>query len=217
MPDPQFTVFGVEPVVQSLAPLLHFKLQIRNEPASELIHGMLLHAQIQIQCPQRAYSAIEKEELVEIFGPPERWGETLRNKFWTHSDTSVNAFTGETEAILPVPCTFDLNILATKYFLALETEDVPLLFLFSGSVFYAAADGRFQVQRISWEKEALFRMPLRAWQELMTAHFPNTAWITVQRDVFEGLCAFKRRHGLSSWEQAFEQLLPQSEKEEVPA
>jgi len=212
MPDPQFTITGVKSLGPALTPQLHFKLRITNEPAAERIHGMLLHVQIQIQSPRRLYSPAEKERLVEIFGPPERWGETLRNKFWTHADISVNGFAGQTETELPVPCTMDVNLLATKYFLALETANVPLLFLFSGSVFYAADDGRFQVQRISWEKEALFQMPLSVWQDLMAQHFPNTAWLTVRRDVFDRLCAFKRRQGLSTWEETLEKLLPDLEE-----
>ena len=62
-------------------------------------------------------------------------------------------FRGTTEAILPVPCSYDLNIAATKYFYVLEEGEVPLLFLFSGTIFYAGADGRLQVQQISWNNE----------------------------------------------------------------
>src|SRR6185369_17039039 len=166
-------------------------------------------AQIQIQSPQRPYNEGEKEKLLDIFGTPERWGQTLRNRFWTNTNTTVGAFAASTEAILPVPCTFDLNVLATKYFQALEGGEIPLLFLFSGSIFYAGADGRLQVQRISWDKECVYRMPLRVWQDLMNAHYPNTAWLSLRRDVFEHLCAYKRAQGLVSWEETVERLLPE--------
>lgn len=112
--------------------------------------------------------------------------------------------------MLPVPCTFDLNVAATKYFHALEGGEVPLLFLFSGTVFYPAADGRLQVQQIAWSKECVHRMPVQVWRDLMDHHYPNTAWLTLHRDVFDRLHAYKRRQGLATWEQAIERLLPEA-------
>jgi len=209
MPELDFQITEVEPVQHGLSPLLHFKLQISASPTAETIQAVILQAQIQIQSPLRAYNAGEKEKLLDIFGTPERWGQTLRNRFWTSTNTTVGAFVGSTEAILPVPCTFDLNVLATKYFEALEGGEIPMLFLFSGSIFYAGADGRLQVQRISWDKESVYRMQLRVWQDLMNAHYPNTAWLSLRRDVFEHLCAYKRAQGLVSWEETVERLLPE--------
>jgi hypothetical protein len=106
-----------------------------------------------------------------------------------------------------VPCTFDFNVAATKYFYALEDGEVPLLFLFSGTIFYAAPDGRLQIQKISWEKECAWRMPIARWQELMEHHYPDSAWIAMRRDVFDQLYEFKRREGLSSWDEVLERLL----------
>ncbi len=207
MPDLTFTITGVEPAAHGITPLLHFKLSVSNEPATETIQSVILQAQIQIQSPRRAYQAAEKEKLVELFGTPDRWGQTLRTRLWTHSATTLRQFTGSTEAILPVPCTYDFNVAATKYFGALEDGDVPLLFLFSGTIFYAAADGRLQVQQISWEKESAWPMPVRVWQELMDHHYPNSAWLSLDREVFDRLHAFKRREGLATWDQALERLL----------
>jgi hypothetical protein len=145
--------------------------------------------------------------LKELFGAPEDWGQTLRSRLWTHANTIVPQFQGHTRTILTVPCTFDFNVAATKYFYALQDGDVPLLFLFSGTVFYAEPDGRLQVQKISWEKECTWRMPIARWQELMEHHYPDSAWIAMRRDVFDQLYEFKRREGLSSWDEVFERLL----------
>lgn len=208
MPDLRFQITGAEPAARGLTPLLHFKLQITNAPPTERIHAVILQAQIQIQSPQRQYNDREKEKLVELFGTPDRWGQTLRNKLWAHAGASLSQFTGCVETVLPVQCTYDLNVIATKYFQALETGEVPLLFLFSGTVFYAAPEGRLQVQPIPWDKECVFRMPLATWQLMMERHYPNSAWIALRRDVFERLCAYRRRHGSADWEQVIEQLLP---------
>jgi hypothetical protein len=110
--------------------------------------------------------------------------------------------------LLPVPCTYDLNVGATKYFYAIETGEVPLLFLFSGTVFYAAGDGKLQAEQISWEKESEFRMPIGVWQEMMDYHYPNSAWLPLPRETFERLYAYKRDTGLTTWEQVIERLLP---------
>lgn len=217
MPDLDLRITGAEPAARGLTPLLHFKLEITNAPVTERIHAVILQAQIQLQSPQRRYSDQEKEKLLELFGTPDRWGQTLRDKLWTHTSASLGQFTGHTETILPVQCTYDLNVIATRYFQALETGDVPLLFLFSGTIFYAGPEGQLQVQPIPWNKECVFRLPLEAWHRMMDQHFPNGAWITVHRDVFERLCAYRRRHGLTTWEKVIEQLLPaEHERAHVP-
>ena len=131
MPDLDFRITGAEPAARGLTPLLHFKLEVTNSPPTEMIHAVILQAQIQIQSPQRHYDDQEKEKLVELFGTPDRWGQTLRNKLWTHTGASLGQFTGRAETILPVQCTYDLNVIATKYFQALGTGEAPLLFLFS--------------------------------------------------------------------------------------
>ena len=207
MPDLDFAVTGVDPAVRGLVPLLHFQLRIKNEPAEETIRSILLQVQIQIQSPQRSYNGKEKEKLFELFGPPEQWGQTLRNKLWTHAQTTVPPFAGETAAILPVPCTYDLNVAATKYFFGVEEGEVPLLFLFSGTIFHAGAGGRLQVQQISWNKECSYRMPVARWKEVMEHHYPNTGWLYLEGEVFERLCAYKRQGGFTSWEQAVDKLL----------
>ena len=215
MPDLDFQVIGVEAAVRGLAPLLHFNLSIRNQPEEEKIHTVMLHSQIQIQAPQRSYNPQEKEKLVELFGTPDQWGRTLRNRLLGLSDTTVRGFSGTTEAVLSMPCTFDLNVAATKYFHALEGGEVPLLLLFSGSVFYEAKDGRLQVQQISWNKECAFKMPLEVWQKMMDQHFPNSAWLYLQRSVFDRLYAFKRNQGFATWEETMACLLEGKQKEEA--
>jgi hypothetical protein len=207
MPDLDFKITGIEPARRGLAPLLHFILEVTNSPETETIQTVMLQAQIQIQAPGRVYNADEKKKLKELFGAPEDWGQTLRTRLWTHANTIIPQFHGHTTTILAVPCTFDFNVAATKYFYALEEGDVPLLFLFSGTTFYTAPDGRLQIQKISWEKECTWRMPIARWQELMEYHYPDSAWIAMRRDVFDQLYEFKRREGLSSWDEVLERLL----------
>jgi hypothetical protein len=123
---------------------------------------------------------------------------------------------GSTQVELPVPCTFDFNIAATKYFYALEAGDVPLCFLFSGTVFYAAADGRLQIAQVPWEKDATFHLPARVWQEMMDHYYPNSAWLRLPRELFDRLYRYKRQHGLATWEQVLACLLPAEEMQGKP-
>jgi hypothetical protein len=208
MPELGFQITAVEPASRGLTPLLYFKLRITVSPGDQFIQGVILNAQIQIQSPQRPYSESEKERLFELFGAPEQWGRSLRNRLWTHSNATVGAFTGETLVVLPVPCSFDLNVAATKYFYALESGEIPLLFLFTGSIFYANPAGSFQMEPIPWSKECVYRMPVKTWRELMDQHYPNCAWLYLRRDVFDRLASFKRQNGLATWDQAVLELLP---------
>jgi hypothetical protein len=207
MPDLDFQVTDATPATHGMTPLLRFSLRVTNRTPGEAIQAVALNAQIQLQCPQRSYNAREKERLSELFGTPERWGETLRNRLWTHVNATVSAFSGSTEVMLPVPCTYDLNVSSAKYLHALEDGEVGLLFLFSGTMFYLNAEGLLQVQQISWNKECVYRMPVQRWQELMDHHYPNSAWLTLDRDHFERLYEYRRQHGLATWDQAIEQLL----------
>ncbi|MEO8132212.1 MAG: DUF6084 family protein [Bryobacteraceae bacterium] len=45
----------------------------------------------------------------------------------------------------------------------------------------------------------------------MDLYYPNTAWISLRRDVFDQLQAYKVRHGIPSWEQALERILAAAE------
>lgn len=213
MPDLNFQVEGAEAVTYAASPQLSFKLRVTNAgDTNEPIQTVALRCQIQIEATRRRYNEREQERLLDLFGEPERWGQTLRTMLWTHASVVMTPFRGNTLVELPVPCTFDFNIAATKYFAGLEDGEVPLLLLFSGTVFYEAADGALQVSQISWEKEAKYRLPVPVWQEMMDHYYPNSAWLSLRRDVFDRLARYKMRRGMPTWEQALESLLPAVEE-----
>src|SRR4029077_6559172 len=122
-------------------PLLAFRLRVTNADPLEAIHSIALHCQIQIEVARRGYSAANQKRLRDLFGEPERWGQTLRPLLWTHATAVIPQFTGSASATLPVACTFDFNVAATKYFDGLDSGEVPLCLMFSGTVFYAGQDG----------------------------------------------------------------------------
>jgi len=108
---------------------------------------------------------------------------------------------------LHVPCTFDFNIAATKYFHGLTSGDLPLCFQFSGSVFYQGLNGELLVAPISWDKEGKYRLPVAVWKELMDEYYPNSAWLALRKDTFERLYQYKVREGIPTWEEALERAL----------
>jgi hypothetical protein len=126
---------------------------------------------------------------------------------WTHASVVVQSFQGETLADLQVPCTFDFNVAATKYFHAVSEGDIPLNLLFSGTVFYVGTDGALQVSPISWNSEARFGLPVGVWRKMMDFYYPNSAWLCLRRDVFERLYDYKVQHAIPTWEQTLEMLL----------
>jgi Family of unknown function (DUF6084) len=220
MPELNFQVEGVEPQKFAAEPLLLFKLRVREAPADRAeptpIHIVVLRCQLRIEPGRRTYKAVERERLVGLFGTPERWGQTLKPMLWSHVTVVVPAFVGEVVVDLPVACSFDFSIAATRYFAALDDGDLPLGFLFSGTVFFEGDDGDLQVRPISWEKEASYRLSASVWRELMDVFHPDTAWLSLRRDVFDRLDAYKSQHGLATWERAVERLLATAEEVATP-
>ena len=206
MPDLHFRVEGAHPVAHAASPLLSLRLHISNA-AADPIHAVLLRCQIQIETPRRAYRETEQEGLADLFGAPARWATTLKPLLWTQLGVTVPGFDGETRFELQVPCTMDLNVAAGKYFHSLASGAVPLLLLFSGTVFHAAPDGVLQAAPIPWSSEARFSLPLAVVREAIDACFPNAGFLTQQRDVLDRLYRYKVRNGLPTWERAIEALL----------
>lgn len=213
MPNLDFRIVEAEALPFAAGPTMLFKLHIGNSMAGEHIHSVMLRVQIRIEVTRRQYGADEEERLLEAFGEPQRWGETLRSMLWTHTTTIVQHFDDHVIAELPVPCTYDFDVVGAKYFYALEDGDVPLLFLFSGTIFYSEGNGPLQIAQIPWEKEAQFRLPIRAWKEMMDGFFPNSAWLRIQKDVFDELYRYRAKRALPTWEAALLDLLRHSAAE----
>jgi Family of unknown function (DUF6084) len=206
MPELGFAVDGAAAVPYCATPTLALKLRVTSQ-GGERVHTVALDCQVRIEAQRRRYGPAEKERLVELFGEPSRWGQTLRSLLWTHASVSVPPFEGGTVVDLQLPCTADFNMLAGKYFAALEDGKVPISLLFSGSVFYAREDGALQVARVPWSAEAAYDLPVTTWNDLLDLYFPNLGWLSVRRDVFDRLYAYRTRRGLPTWEQALDELL----------
>jgi hypothetical protein len=215
VPDLEFAVQGAGAVPYCAAPTLALELRLTNR-TGEPIQAISLDCQIRIEAQRRRYAPAEKERLADIFGEPERWGQTLRSLLWTHAGVSVPPFQDSVAVDLNVPCTADFNVLAGKYFQSLEDGLAPISLHFSGTIFYAGEGGALQVTRVPWSAEAAYDLPVAVWREVIELYFPNAAWLSLRQDVYDLLRAYRVRHGLTSWEQTLEKLL-QAAHEETPA
>ena len=182
----------------AVVPSMILTLRI-SETSGQRVEAIALRCQIRIEPARRRYSDAEAERLSDLFGETQRWAETLKPVQFTTVSIMVPAFTGSTELDLPIPLTYDREIGATRYFAGLEDGEVPLLLLFSGTVF-GTSNGRLSVQQVPWSKEASYRLPVAIWREAIDAHFPNSAWIKISNGTFDELLRFKTRAALPTWE-----------------
>jgi Family of unknown function (DUF6084) len=201
-----FGIVGAHVEPYAAVPTLVFDLTVEGGD----IESIALRCQVRIEPHRRRYTPDEERKLVELFGETPRWGDTLKPFLWTHVATVVPGFRGRTQVELSVPCTYDLDVAAAKYFHALEGSDIPLIFLFSGSVFARADGGALRVTQIPWDREIAYRLPVRLWRELMDAYFPGSGWMRLRHDTLDALLAFKARRALPTWDEVMAALLETS-------
>ena len=208
MTDLVFDCVDAQPDRYAAVPTLQLKLRI-SETTGAQVHAIALRCQIRIEPQRRRYSPQEADGLLELFGEPPRWGDTLKPMQFATVSLMVPSFTGSTEIDLPVPCTYDFEVAASKYLHALGDGEVPLLLLFSGTVFTKGLSG-FSVGQVPWHKEATFRLPVAVWREIMDRFFPGAGWIRVRRDTLDVLQRFKAVRALPTWDDALEALFKEA-------
>lgn len=204
-----FDCLGVEPERYAASPTLLFRLAIEDAGGGD-VHAIALRCQIRIEPNRRRYSAAEEPLLLDLFGDRSRWGDTLKPIQFANVSIVVPSFTVRTQVDLPVPCTYDLDVAASKYFDSLREGEAPLILLFSGTAFRRAPNSGFVVEQIPWHEEARVGLPVATWRALMDLHFPNSGWIRLQRDALEALRAYRTARGLPTWEQTIERLLKEA-------
>ena len=209
MSDLGIEVMWGRPDPHAATPTLLLGLRI-TRPEDQPVHALVLRAQIRIEPQLRRYSPEEEGRLLELFGEAPRWGQTVKPFLWTHVSTSVGGFTGSVEIELPVPCTYDFEVAAAKYLHSLGDGEIPLVLLFSGTIF-GHGDGGLAVVPVGWNVEASHRLPVQVWRDTMDAYFPNSGWIRVPRETLDALTRYKADRALPSWEEAFERLLKEAD------
>lgn len=196
--DGQFEQFAI-------APTLVFRLRVAETTRAE-IEAIALRCQIRIEVQRRHYSAEESAGLLELFGETTRWGSTLRPLHFANCAVMVPRIAGSVEVDLPVPCTYDMEVTTTKYFHALRDGEIPLIFLFSGTVFAKTSNG-FTIEQVSWTKECSYRLPVSVWRGMMDQHFGGQSWLRLQRETLDLLQQYKARRAATNWDDVLMSLL----------
>ena len=205
MADLIFGCTGATAERYAVTPTLGFQLTV-TERSGVRIHAIALRCQIRIEPHRRRYTATEAERLHDLFGDPSRWADTVKPIQLATVTAMVPSFTGVTEIELPVPVTYDLEVASGRYLSGLDDGTVPLLMLFSGTIFIATEQG-YSVELVPWSAEASYRMPVTVWSELVDAHFPNSAWLRCSRETLDALSVYKAKHALPTFDATLTALL----------
>jgi Family of unknown function (DUF6084) len=205
MSELSFSVLDLFAEPYAVAPQLTARLGI-TESTGEVIHAIALRAQVRIEPQRRQYTGDEERGLLDLFGPRERWYDTLKPFLWMQTGTMVQGFTGATEVNLALPCTYDFDVTASKYLHALRDGAVSVVLLFSGTVFTRGQRG-FSVEQVPWDCEARYDLPVAVWRELIDHYYPNSAWLRLDRALIERFAAYKAERGLTTWDETLGTLL----------
>jgi hypothetical protein len=209
-PAPAFEIVGAAHVPFAAAPTMRFEA-IATEPTGAEIQSIALTAQVMIDPARRGYDADTRGRLSELFGPPASWAPSTTGLAWARIAATVPGFTTETPFSFEVPCTYDLEVAAAKYFYAVADGEVPLTFHFNGNVFFPGPDGRLQVMPISWSTSSQYRMPIEAWRAMIAEHYPGGGWIRVADDTLARLHERRAGRGLPSMDACVAELLERAD------
>ena len=163
IPAVGFEVTGARHVPHAAAPTIAFALTAADDSGRE-VYTVALTAQIQIAPIQRRHDDVTRARLRDVFGDPERWGDTARGVTWATQQLLVPSFRGSRDFELVLPCNADLELATTRYFEAVPDGIVPLVFHFSGSIFYCGDEDRMQLAQVDWSTTAPFELPVAVWQ-----------------------------------------------------
>ncbi len=208
----RFACTGSRPEPHAAGPALQLDLRV-EDGTGRRVHAVALRVQIRIDPRPRRYTAAETARLTDLFGEPNRWGDTLQPLQLATVPVLTPSFTNSTTVAVNVPLTYDLDIAAARYLHGLDEGEIPLTLLFSGTMFYAGDTG-VQLGLVPWHEEAEHRLPVAVWRAAMDEHFPGSGWVRLRRDTLDRLAAFRSAHTLLSWDNAVERLLKEAESDE---
>ncbi len=208
--DLDFTCEDVVADRYAAGPTVVFQMRCSTAPGTR-VHAVALRCQIRVEPVRRSYSDGEASQVVDLFGERSRWGQTMQAMQLAFVTQVLPGFTGATGFELTMPLSYDIDVAAHKYLAGLEDGHVPLLLLFSGTIF-SGAPGTISVMPVPWHKEAQVRMPVSVWREAMDAHFPGQAWLRLDREVYAALAAYRGGRGEIGWDATITSLLDEVDR-----
>ncbi|HWF40453.1 MAG TPA: DUF6084 family protein [Acidothermaceae bacterium] len=210
MADVDFVCTGANPDVSAATPTISLHLNIK-ETSGARVHALVLRCQLRIEPQRRLYDDREAQAVRDLFGDRSRWGDSLKPIQLAFVNHVVPTFVGEIDVDLALSCSYDFEVAANKYLYALDDGEVPLLMLFSGTIF-SGGPADLTVQPVPWHKETSFRLPVEVWKETMEMHFPGSAWLRLGRETFDALHRYRIGQELMTWDDAVERLLKEADR-----
>lgn len=208
-------VAGVSAPRFAVVPTLAFELEV-TDPGGP-VHALALRCQVRVEPQRRRYDGGEEERLFELFGSAPRWADTLKPFLWAELSTVLPAFDGATRFELPMTCSYDFEVVANRYLHGLAGGEVPLVFLFSGSVFRVTrtpgGGSTMMVTPVPWHAESRFGLPVSVWREAMDRFFPGSGWLRLRRETIDALGRVKAAEALPTWDEAIALLLKRAGEE----
>jgi hypothetical protein len=203
MSDVSFSIVDARAKQNAASPTIAFRLRVT---AGTPVDAMVLRTQLRIEPQWRTYDQEEQALLGDLFGTPDRWHATLRTFAWADVSLVVPGFEDEAEAEIPVPCTYDFDQAATRFFDVVHSGAIPVRFLFSGPIFRSESSG-FSTERIPWSSESVYRMPVGVWREAMRACYGDEALIRIGLETLEKLRRYRALSGATTWDEVLERLM----------
>jgi hypothetical protein len=211
VPAPEFAVTGAVHVPFAATPTMRFEAAV-TEPEGVEVQSIALTAQVMIDPARRGYDPETRERLAELFGPPASWTPSTSGLAWARVAAAVPGFSGSGAFAMEVPCTYDLEVAAAKYFYAVRDGLVPLSFHFNGNVFYRG-DGPthpLMVVPVAWSSTAQYSMPVATWRAMIAEHYPGGGWIRIDDETLAALNDRRAARGLGSFDDCVRELLEQA-------
>lgn len=206
LPDLDFAVTGARAMTDAAVPTLLFRLALSRTGGGR-VRSVSLNADVRIAVDRRGCDRVDRLVMARIFGQPEQWATSMRPLTWARISTVVPPFDERTETDLAVPCSRDMDLAVTSYFHGVRDGEVPLDFLFSGTVFHDGRDGRLRTAQISWAKDATCRVPAALWHEVTGRYDGGTSWMPLSPGTYRDITAHRDRHALTGWDETISDLL----------
>jgi hypothetical protein len=203
-----FAVTEAEEERFAALPTLRFGLEIARTGGGP-VSSVALTTDIRIDVARRRYPPQAQGALAELFGAPEQWAAGMRPLTWARTTVHVPAFDDRTTVEIPVVCSYEPELALTKYLRAVGDGDVPLDFLFSGTVFHRVPGGPgLAASRISWsDGDTRYRLPAALWHSLTDRYHAGSPWLRLSRETYDRLDAYRARHVLGTPDDAVRALL----------
>lgn len=205
-PEPEFAVTGAAHIAFAATPTMLFSATA-SDPSGHEIQSIALTVQVMVDPAKRGYDPDTRERLTELFGPPSSWAPSTSGLAWARVSAAVPGFAGSTRFAIEVPCTYDLEVAAAKYFYAVQDGEVPLSFHFNGNVFYYGSGGHLQVLPVSWSSSAQYKLPVTTWRAMIAEHYPGGGWIRIDETTLAALNHRRAARGLPSFDACINELL----------